>query len=272
MDWEKIYILVQEVVENVREEYILNNTIIKDDIFRILEKHCVVFYYPIEDETKNRGFHIKRFLNGKLTDFVYINTANTMAEQIFAAAHELGHVWKVASKVWEKLGTEHYEKLTEEIEERIVGRFAAELLMPEKEFKMTCRAHIEGLGFDPTHIRFEQIIRVMVMQMCDYMVPYEAVRRRMIETSIISQEIGEIFCADKYSKIDDIVSAYLKDLNTALEERSKKKTIPGLRDLLVKAEESGAVSEYVLSKIKEDFSVEGVKTTDQIINISVEGE
>ena len=270
MNWKRIYDLVQEVVDSVKEEYILNNAIIKDDIFRILEKHCVVFYYPLEDETKNRGFHIKRFLNGKMTDFVYINTANTMAEQVFAAAHELGHVWKVADKVWEKLGTG--SSLTEEIEEKIVGRFAAELLMPEMEFRMTFRAHLEGLGFDPTHIRREQIIRVMVMQMSDYMVPYEAVRRRMLETSIIPEEIGDVLCADTYPEIDNIVSAYLKDLNTALEETSKKKTIPGLRDLLVKAEESDAVSQYVLSRIKEDFSVEGVNTTGQIIKLSVEDE
>lgn len=270
MDWKRIYDLVKEVVDSVKDEYILNNAIIKDDIFKILEKHCVVFYYPLEDETKNRGFHIKRFLNGTLTDFVYINTANTMAEQIFAAAHELGHVWKVADKVWQRLGVE--TELTEEIEENIVGRFAAELLMPEKEFRMTFGAHIKGLGFDPTHIRLEQIIRVMVMQMSDYMVPYEAVRRRMLETSIISQEIGEDLSIDNNPELDTIVSAYLKDLNTALGEASKKKTIPGLRDLLMRAEEKGNVSEYVLSKIKEDFSVEGVDTTGQIINLSVEDE
>ncbi len=106
MDWNKINSLIPEVVKSVRKEYIVNNAIIKDDIFKILEKHCIVVYYPIADETKNRGFHIKRFLEGKLTDFVYINTAKTTAEQVFAAAHELGHVWDVACKVWEKLGTD----------------------------------------------------------------------------------------------------------------------------------------------------------------------
>ena len=268
MDWSKINSLIREVVNSVKKEYIVNNNILKDDIFRILEKHCVVVYYPIPEETKNRGFHIKRFMEGKLTDFVYINTANTTAEQVFAAAHELGHVWKVADKVWKKLDTD--EDLTEKIEEDIVGRFAAELLMPEAEFKKTFRAYIEEFSFEPSHIKLDELIRVMVMQMSDYMVPYEAVRRRMLETSIISDEIGDVLCADENQSINDIIDAYLKDLNTPLDQTSKKKTIPGLRDLLDKAETSGAVSEYVLSKIKADFSVEDVSTMGQILNLSVE--
>lgn len=270
MDWNKINGLIPEVVNNVKEEYIVNNMIIKDDIFRILEKHCVVVYYPIADETKNRGFHIKRFLKGKLTDFVYINTAKTTAEQVFAAAHELGHVWRVADKVWEKLDTD--ERLTEEIEEKIVGRFAAELLMPEIEFKKTFMAHIKGLGFAPSHIRLEELIRVMVMQMSDFMVPYEAVRRRMLETHIIPNDIGDVLCADDNEVINATIDAYLKDLNTALDKASEKKTIPGLRDLLDKAEASGAVSEYVISKIKTDFSIEDVNTAGQVISISVGDE
>ena len=270
MDWIKINSLIQEVVNSVKEEYIVNNKILKDDIFRILEKHCVVVYYPIPEETKNRGFHIKRFLEGKLTDFVYINTANTTAEQVFAAGHELGHVWKVADKVWKKLGTD--EDLTEKIEEDIVGRFAAELLMPEVEFKKTFRAYIEEFGYAPSHIKLDELIRVMVMQMSDYMVPYEAVRRRMIETNIISDEIGDVLCTDKNQSINAIIDAYLKDLNTPLDQTSKKKKIPGLRDLLDKAEISGAVSEFVLAKIKADFSVEDVNPMDQTINLSVEDE
>ncbi len=270
MDWNKINDLIPEVVNNVKKEYIVNNKIIKDDIFRILEKHCIVVYYPISDEIKNRGFHIKRFLEGRLTDFVYINTAKTTAEQVFAAAHELGHVWRVADEVWEKLDTN--EVLTEEIEEKIVGRFAAELLMPEIEFKKTFIAHIKGLEFDPLHIRLDELIRVMVMQMSDFMVPYEAVRRRMLETHIISDEIGDILCADDNEAINATIDAYLKDLNTALDQASEKKTIPGLRDLLDKAEASGAVSDYVLSKIKADFSVEDVNATGQVISISVGDE
>ena len=57
---------------------------------------------------------------------MYINTAKTIAEQVFAAAHELGHVWGVATQVWELAG--EHGVLESKIEERIINRFAAELL------------------------------------------------------------------------------------------------------------------------------------------------
>ena len=60
MDWEKIVQQIPTVIERVRTDYVLNNMIIKDDIFGILEKHCTVIYYPIENEI-NCGFHTKRF-------------------------------------------------------------------------------------------------------------------------------------------------------------------------------------------------------------------
>lgn len=268
MDWSLVYNLIPDVVESIRNEYIVNNPIIKDDIFRILEKHCIVVYYPIPEETKSRGFHTRRYLHGELMDFVFINTANETAEQIFAAAHELGHVWGVADKVWEKAGFD--EELTEENEEKIIGRFAAELLMPATEFKKTFWAHIKDLKLNPNRIRREELIRVMVMQMTDYMVPYEAIRRRLYETSIVSKDIGERLCADNDPWIKATVEEYLKDLNTPLAEASNKKTIPGLRDLLTKAESCNAVSEYVLSKIKKDFSLEDISTTEQIIHLFVE--
>ena len=102
MNWEKIVEQIPTVIEKIRIDYILNNMIIKDDIFGILEKHCTVVYYPIKNEI-NCGFHTKRYVKDKLEDFVYINTAKTVAEQVFAAAHELGHVW--GSRPSSKTGT-----------------------------------------------------------------------------------------------------------------------------------------------------------------------
>ena len=85
MNWEKIMEQNPIAIEKVRRDYVLNNMVIRDDIFGILEKHC------------NCGFHTKRFVKDRLGDFVYINTAKPVAEQVFAAAHELGHVWGAAS-------------------------------------------------------------------------------------------------------------------------------------------------------------------------------
>ena len=267
MDWEKIVEQIPTVIEKVRTDYVLNNMIIKDDIFGILEKHCTVVYYPIENEI-NCGFHTKRFVKDKLEDFVYINTAKTVAEQVFAAAHELGHVWGVATQVWELAGEQG--TLESKTEERIINRFAAELLMPTKEFRKTFLAHMEKLGLDTNKLRLVDLIRVMVLQMNDYMVPYESVRRRVVETKIITQELGEALLKNEEA-ILPLVNAFSKDQNTMLDRVTAKKTIPGLRNLLETAEKSGELSIYTINKIKRDFDIDDISGTEDIVEISIEG-
>ncbi|MBR4606636.1 MAG: ImmA/IrrE family metallo-endopeptidase [Lachnospiraceae bacterium] len=267
MDWEKIIEQIPEVIESIRTDYVLNNRIIKDDIFGILEKHCTVIYYPLENE-KNCGFHTKRFVNDELKDFVYINTAKSVADQVFAAAHELGHVWGVAAKVWEKAG--ETEVLDSKTEERIINRFAAELLMPTPEFKKTFTAHVVASELDSEKVRLIDLIRIMVLQMNDYMVPYESVRRRAVETRIIGEDIGEIL-AKHEETILPIVKAFSKDQNTILDRITAKKTIPGLRDLLETAEKSGAISIYTIKKIKKDFDIDSMDKVEEIVEISIEG-
>lgn len=107
---------IKKIILDIKEKCIIKNTAIRDSIFDILENECTVIYYPLENE-KNRGFHIKKIVKNELKDFVYINTAKPIAEQIFAAAHEFGHIWEVAGKVWKILGYEG--KLTEKEEEDI---------------------------------------------------------------------------------------------------------------------------------------------------------
>lgn len=267
MDWERLVEQIPTVIEKIRKDYVLNNMIIRDDIFGILEKHCTVVYYPIEDEI-NCGFHTERYVNGKLEDFVYINTAKTIAEQVFAAAHELGHVWGVGSQVWELAGEQ--DELESNVEEKIINRFAAELLMPTKEFRKTFLAHMKKLNYDDNKLKLIDLIRVMVLQMNDYMVPYESVRRRVVETKIISQKVG-----DELSNIQNIilplVNEFSKDQNTILDRVTAKKTIPGLRDLLETAEKKGELSIYTINKIKRDFDIDDINRTDNSIEISIEG-
>ena len=49
MDWKRICDQIPEVVKSVKMEYILKNAIIKDDIFRILEKHCQIYEMQFTD-------------------------------------------------------------------------------------------------------------------------------------------------------------------------------------------------------------------------------
>lgn len=265
MNWDKIVEQIPTVIDQIKIDYVLKNTTIRDDIFGILEKHCIVVYYPLDNED-NCGFHIKRFVKDSLHDFVYINTAKPIADQVFAAAHELGHVWGVGSKVWKQ--AEEIGQLSIDDEERIINRFAAELLMPKTEFKATFWAHMEQLNLDPNKLKIEDMVRVMVMQMNDYMVPYESVRRRMVETDIISPEVGKVLL-DNDDLIKLLVIAFSKDQNTMLDRVTAKKTIPGLRSLVEIAEENDLLDRYLICQIKKDFDIVDISGTDEVIDISV---
>ena len=208
MNWNEVISILPLVIEDLKKEYLLINPMIRDDIFGILEKHCVVVYYPLENES-NCGFHTKRFVKNKLEDFVYINTAKPVANQVFAAAHELGHVWRVADKVIEKMSDK--VSFSSEEEELLINRFAAELLMPEKEFRKTFNVRMKEFNLDGKKIKLEDLIRVVVVLMNDYMVPYESVRRRFVETNIISNEMG--FYMDKHREIIGVLVVVLKFLS-----------------------------------------------------------
>ena len=85
----------------------MKNAAIKEGIFGMLESSCTVLYYSIDDV--NCGFHVKKIVGDRLEDFVYINTNKAVEIQIFTAAHELGHIWQVAEKVYEKIESKNID-------------------------------------------------------------------------------------------------------------------------------------------------------------------
>ena len=259
--WKKIpYVVEQFRKENAIELYM----IIKDDIFRLLNKYCIVIYYPLEDES-NWGFRTRRFVNGKLADFVYINTARTLSEQIFIAAHELGHVWGVKEKLVKYLPAG--QNLTDEQEELIVNRFAAELLMPDQRFRGSFMEYALAFGLNKKIIKMEDLVRVMVLLMRDYMVPYEAVRRRLVETGLLTERAGNSLKEDNL-KIQNLVKAFLNDQNIFIDRPTKKKAVPGLRELIEKIEEESLLDVYTISKIKNDFDLSEVSSLNDMVHIS----
>lgn len=265
MSLEHVLEKLPSVVELFREENKIESyTIIKDDIFRLLNNYCIIIYYPLEDES-NWGFRTKRFVNGKLEDFVYINTARTLAEQVFIAAHELGHVWDVASKL--ALIVPECKNLTTKEEEDIIDRFAAELLMPEQKFRSSFMEYIMLLGLNSKGIKIEDLIRVIVFLMRDYMVPYESVRRRLLETKLLSERVGKTL-EDNEERISIIVKAVSNDLNIFIDRSTKKKAIPGLRALMEKIEKDKLLDAYTISKIKTDFDLSNINAFKDTVSIS----
>ena len=259
MEWKEIEKAIQNIVADIKEQCIIQNTAIRDNIFGILEDKCTVIYYPLKNE-KNRGFHIKRVVGDQLEDFVYINTDKPMAEQIFTAAHELGHIFEVAEKVWKMLG---YSGMpTEKEEEDITNRFAAELLMPAEAFKKVYSSNIEVDVIKNGKIKLDDLIRVIVMQMNTFLVPYEAVRRRLMETSLIPKRVADFL--ESKEEILLLVNLLTKYQNSYLEKGTEIKTISGIRELIEKAETQENIDDYLVKRIKRDLEIVDMPETAEL--------
>lgn len=260
MEWKEIDKAIQKIVSDIKDKCIIKNAAIRDNIFGILEDNCTVIYYPLENE-KNRGFHIKRIVKNELEDFVYINTAKPISEQIFAAAHELGHIFEVSEKVWKMMGYSGFP--TEEDEENITNRFAAELLMPADVFKKFFWVHMKELGIKNGKVKVEDLVRVMVMQMNAFLVPYEAVRRRLVEIGLIEQSAAE-FLESKEEEILYLVDLLSKYQNSYLEKGTGRKTISGIRELIEEAETRENIDDFLVKRIKRDLEIVDIPEVDEL--------
>lgn len=256
MDWNAVVEAIQKEILQIREEYVVENAIIRDGVFKILEKYCTVLYYPLEEE-RNCGFHIKKIVKERLEDFVYINTAKPVETQVFTAAHELGHIWRIAERVWESLGCK--EVLGKKLEEDITNRFAAELLMPDDIFKRTFEEYGKEKIQD-SFISEDDLVRIIVSQMDDFLVPYDAVRKRLRETDIINDKI-KIYMKENHGRIIKKVEMFSQDQNSYLDKNTMVKTIPGIRGLIERAESEDVLDKVSLTKIKRDFGIEDTDET-----------
>ena len=50
MERKAVVTAIQNIILNIKEECIIQNTAIRDSIFGILENACTVIYYPFEKE------------------------------------------------------------------------------------------------------------------------------------------------------------------------------------------------------------------------------
>lgn len=265
-DWQEIVLAIQKVVNEIKKNYLIENDVLRDYVFEILEKHCVVLYYPLKDE-KSNGFHTKKIVKDELKDFVYINTAKPLELQVFTAAHEMGHVWQVAQKVWKDLGYDEQGLVLEEkIEENITNRFAAELLMPEKTFVKIFYQKKSEMRLTGASITVDDLLRITAILMNTFLVQYDAIRKRLFETGIIN-ETGKKLLKDNHKEYRQRIQIYAKDQNSLLERASYNKTIPGIRELIEQVEMQRSMSGIVINKIKKDFGIEDLKMEDDTLEI-----
>ena len=260
---DSIVSIIQEVVETVRQQNGINSELVKDSIFGILESHCTVIYYPLTNE-KNRGFHIKKLVNDSLEDFVYINTDKTVEQQVFTAAHELGHIFKVYDKVCNMALQRDItlDRMDQDYEEKVTDRFAAELLMPEDIFRKATIDYSTELNMK-NDVSLLQILKLIAKLMDSFMSPFNAVRKRLYEIRVIDDK-ADNYMSDRKVLLEKMIDCMKRDDNRLISSKTDVKTISGLRELLESAVKNDSVDRSLIQKIRADFGIEELEVPDNL--------
>lgn len=250
----KAYTVEKWSEDNLSEEF--PNLLLREDVLALLDKYCTVIYYPLESE-ENNGFHVTGIPDsrGNERHFVFINTAQTIEKQVFTAAHELGHIWKVD----ETVETRDRVDLTEEMREQIINRFAAELLIPEDEFKKSFGFEVKKNRDANGKITVANMLKVIVALMNQFFAPMKSIVYRCYELKMLTENTTALLLGQgsiSQNVIDDKVSEIIRN-NGYIEFQSAscKKWIDGLAELLEQAEVSGAISTSKIEKMRTEFSL-----------------
>ena len=251
---------IDDKIKSFERNYDYNfNKVLRDDIFRLLAmQNCIVIHFP-EEKENNNGFHVKYPLRGELRHFVFINTDKPMEEQIFTAAHELGHIWNLI----EEMNSKGFkgESSDTDWEERIINRFAAEILMPKDEFESYAKREISTARkrHPENLLTVGNMILAITAIMNEFFIPYKSVVYRLYELDIISEKSVEILINDnkaieKLSKAVAKEQGYIR-LYQPSYKRRQRRHIDGLKELLDKARDEEAMPEKWLESFYELFKL-----------------
>lgn len=206
---------IRERIKILRKEKHIVNEDIKDDVFALLEKECKVLFYPIDDLNLWALYQKEEHANGEKRCFVFINSKLPYEKQIFAAAHELAHVWNVngAGDCAEVLlGTDDetmpirktdIEKNKTSKKELVANRFAAEFLMDENTVRTLYSRVDEDTIIDD---REDKLLALTLALMDYYIAPFKMTVKRLHELDLIEE-----------NEMDNLLNHYPREKNGLLE-------------------------------------------------------
>lgn len=162
----------------------LTGQIVREQVFRLLQNETIFMQYPIEDD-ELCAFVCKK--QGRL--FSYINSYIPKDKQIFAAAHELYHIWYEKERLdqVEVLSNQTLEAEPTQRSEKMANRFAAMFLVPE----LVLRQQISALQLDGETIELKELVQLMPI----FQVPYKTLVLRLYEIRFITEKQCEQFLA-----------------------------------------------------------------------------
>lgn len=246
---EQVVSIIQEFIDCKKKEKNIVNEIIRDDVFAILRNECVVLYYALDD-SKVEGCHIIKPLNGRMEQFVFINTTKAIQEQTWTAAHELGHVWEVDTYVKEKLNQYDLDS------EHLVNRFAAELLLPKKIFIKELNNKLKEYDYKGPRMYTEMMVRLVTYLMNYFCTPYKAIIRRFIELGYIEASVEQLFFKGFEEQRALYKRLIVENQYTRLETVNKAFSMASMETDISLLEQNEVYSDKKIARLREMFHLE----------------
>lgn len=264
--------IIREKREALRNRGVFVNTILREDVFDILNACCTVVFYPFLGDG-NDGFQVARPVNygggPHIEQFVYLNTAKPLEKQVFAVGHELGHIWNVADRLWD--GAPERMPPRERAEEDAMNRFAAELLMPEEAFRASALSQLDVYRAK-NKLTYLNCIRVTASLMNEFCVPAAAVGLRLYETGCLSAKICErlLFTGPGTMPRERYLELFQESLSKCIQEGgytrlgkpTNKKGIRDFPQILQEAENRGLLSSRKAAKLRSELDIPGMERNE----------
>lgn len=158
-------------------EKMKTHRILREEVLDLIQQEATLLKYPIKDN-ELCAFVCKK--KGRV--FVYINTFIPREKQVFAAAHELYHIWYDQDKLnqTEILNNQVLENETDDVNELKANLFAALLLVPTE----VLYNEIISRGIQKDSLKIEDIVRLMAL----FYVPFKTIVRRLFEIQFIDDK------------------------------------------------------------------------------------
>lgn len=155
------------------------NDIIGQQIFSILSLHARVIYYPLGADSVWGFTRIKGSVESEAEQnpFVAINSSIPLDCQVFAAAHELYHIWY--DNHVDVIPANIMDDPIDDRNELKANRFAAEFLVEEDLLRKEMRIH----GIPSGKIVLKDILKLADL----FCVPYRTMVKRLCEIGTISK-------------------------------------------------------------------------------------
>lgn len=221
-------------------EKLKTHRVLREEVLDLIQQEATLLKYPIKDNELCAFVCRKK---GRV--FVYINTFIPREKQVFAAAHELYHIWYDQDKLnqTEMLNDQVLENDTDDINELKANLFAALLLVPTE----VLTNELKTRGLQKNSLKVEDIVRLMAL----FYVPFKTIVRRLFEMEWMDDKMMREFLTipDRDPQAGVMLVRKRLQLNDSTQDRTNDVFFEGLVEDAISAYNHELINERKLRNI-----------------------